>query len=335
MDKRSIALIAGITILLAACAPASPQAATELPTATPSGPTATPFVVAPTLQPDPTATPTPQATETPQPSPTATSAAPTPLPAPTRIGAQPTTAAEATPATPDPEDTGITLEPNLGEPGDVTIVRGTAFVPGSAVDLRWAEPDGPAGDIYHQVVVEDDGSFEVGLVMPAAEDWPGGVPEDHDAIQLRASSEALPGYEYYANFTYVPRVGQTTLALAYVNDDFGYRVELPSGWTYSWAGDDTSDVRFESNAGTGSGFIRVVPGTDLDAVIETVVGQEFVGESYVSGDMSTGAYPGRQITVSSGEVVQFIPSGGRTYVLSFTNDYGQFAVSIAGSFCLL
>lgn len=324
-------------MLVTACAAASPETPAEPPAAA-TAPTATPFVAAPTLQAEPAATETAPPSATPSltpPAPTATRVAPTPLPAPTRIGGQPTAEAQPTSATPDPDDRGITLEPNLGEPGDVTVVRGTAFLPGTTVDLRWAEPEGAVGSIYHQVVVDEDGSFEVGLVVPPAEDWPGGAPEAHDALQMRASSEALPGYEYYANFSYLPRTGQTTLALTYENADYGYRIELPSGWTYSWADDDTSNVRFESPAGTGRGFVRVMPGTNVEAAIASVVGQEFAGESYTTGQVSVGAYPGTQITTQSGRVVQFIPSGGRTYVISFTNDYGQFGASIVGSFRLL
>src|SRR5690606_35056207 len=61
---------------------------------------------------------------------------------------------------------------------------------------------------------------------------------------------------------------------------------------------------------------------------------EFPGQGYTTGLLGAGAYPGTQATTDSGRTVQFIPSGGRTYVLSFVADNGQPMWSVIGTFAL-
>ena len=215
------------------------------------------------------------------------------------------------------------------------MVYGDGFKASVPVTLHWAEPDGETGPVYYEVETDDKGSFEVGLIVPPADRWPGGPPEERDILQLRAMAEELgPGNYYYADFTYIQRVGQTALVLTYANDDYGYTVSVPNGWKWSWEGEDTSDVRFESPTGTGGGFIRVLNEADVQAAIQTVMAEEFPGQGYTTGNMTAGAYPGTQVTADNERVVQFIPASGRVYALSFANENGQFALSIAGSFRL-
>lgn len=296
-------------------------------------PTATPLALAPTLPVETPIPPTP--TPTPTEEPTPTSQAPTPLPEPTRIG--------ATTATPGGDEAGgsqasgapgISIRPQLGEPGDIVMVDGSGFKPGVPVTLHWAAPDGETGPVYYEIETDERGNFQVGLIVLPADRWPGGPPAERDVLQLRALAEELAGHYYYADFTHIPRVGQTTLVLTYTNAKYGYEVTVPNGWEWDWQGDDPVNVRFESGSGSGSGFVRVLSGTDVTAIIQRVMGEEFPGEGYTTGNMTTGSYPGTQVTANNGRVVQFIPSGGRTYALSFTNDNGQFSLAIAGSFKL-
>lgn len=284
----------------------------------------------PTETPQPTPTPLP-----PSPEATPTRSTPTPLPEPTRIGStQPAGEDEAT-TTPSGV-AGISIEPNLGRPGEVITVSGDGFEPGEAVGLHWAGLDGESAPAFEEVEADEDGSFTQRVTVPPAADWPGGPAQEGDEIQIRATSATLgEGNFYYANFRYLTPFGVADApALPYENAEHGYRLEVPDGWTWSWVTGDTSDVRFTSTSGSGSGFVRVESGADVEALIPVIMAEEFPGESYETGLLGAGSYPGTQATTDGGRTVQFIPSGGRTYVLSFAGDNGQPLWSVIGSFAL-
>lgn len=230
---------------------------------------------------------------------------------------------------------GISITPAVGEPLDIIVVNGSGFAPGETVTLHWAEPDGPTGGVYVEVDADENGSFNVGLIVPPVDQWPGGPPAEMDFIQLRARSESLGDFYYFANFRYVKRFNpSTSLVQNYQNSEYGYSIDLPNAWTWSWVEDDTSDVRFTAPSAVGSGFIRVLETSDVSGAIQTVMPQEAPGRSYTTADLGAGAYPGTQATADNGLVVWFIPGNGRVYALSFTDDNGQFFEVIAASFRL-
>lgn len=322
--------------------PAATSEAAEL-----TGPTSTPVTLAPTLGAQPTATATPQATVTPmptavptdteEPEETTTGGTPTPLPGPTRIGTQEDEEGEETPsATRGSTQPGISISPQLGEPGDVTKVDGDGFEPGETVSLYWVAPGSSTatGTPYYELDADDEGSFTVDLIVLPAERWPGGPPQDGDEIQLQAVAPSLDGGYYYANFKKLTHEANTALALTYESEDYGYQIQVLNGWEWDWQNDDTSNVRFSSASGSGSGFVRVENGTNVDALIPTVMGEEFPGQTYTTGLLGAGSYPGTQATLENGRTVQFIPSGGQTYVLSFVSDSGQPLWNVIGSFTL-
>ncbi len=308
-----------------------------------AAPTQTPLALAPTL-PSGTATPsaTPEASLTPTEEPTASETAeatvtgggPTPLPEPTQIGAEegeeqhtvqgPNVSRSAQP--------GIQIQPQLGEPEDIIMVYGDGFEPEETVRLHWAAPgsDDP-GPVYYELGADEQGSFEVGLIVLPADRWPGGPPSEGDEIELQARTDSLGESYYWARFKVLPRVTSASLVLDYVNDDYGYGITVPNGWTWTWSGEDTSDVRFKAPEGAGAGFILVEEG-DVDDVLPAVMAAEFPGQTYTTGSISAGAYPGTQATLDGGRIVQFIPSSGRVYVLSFVGGSGQPALDIFGQF---
>jgi hypothetical protein len=309
-------------------------------------PTGTPLALAPTL-PSGTATPAPteEASLTPTEEPTAeeptasaTGGGPTPLPEPTQIGAteaaeeegeeQPTVQGPNVSRSAQP---GIQIQPQLGEPEDIIMVYGDGFEPEETVRLHWAAPGGDPGPVYYALDADEQGSFEVGLIVLPADRWPGGPPSEGDEIELQAHTDSLGENYYWARFKVLPRITSASLVLDYVNEDYGYGITVPNGWTWTWSGEDTSDVRFKSPQGAGAGFILVEEG-EVNAVLPAVMAAEFPGQTYTTGDISAGAYPGTQATLDGGRIVQFIPSGGRVYVLSFVNDSGQPALDIFGQF---
>lgn len=273
------------------------------------------------------------------------SGGPTPLPEPTQIGA-PTAAPEGSgdEAAADNGEApvvntgstgpGITIAPQLGEPLDVVVVNGSGFEPNEEVTFHWGAPSGNTGPEYWSMETDANGNFQIGLKVPPADRWPGAPPEERDLLQLRVFAESLDENYYFANFTYIPRVNSiTSLVQTYTNDEFGYSISIPNLWTWSWVEDDTTDVRFDSpNAGTG--FVRVEAGTNVSGLISSVMGQEFSGQTYTTRSISVGKYPGTEALLDGGRVVQFIPSDGQTYILSFINDNGAYDTNIHGSFTL-
>jgi hypothetical protein len=314
--------------------------------ASPAPPTETPLALAPTL-PAGTATPVPTeaASETPTGEPTAgepTASAtamgggPTPLPSPTPIGAAETPEGEEQPTVQGPNVSrssgpGIQIQPQLGEPGDIIMVYGDGFEPGETVRLQWAAPGGDPGPVYYELDADDEGSFEVGLIVLPADRWPGGPPSEGDEIELQAHTDSLGEDYYWARFKMLPRITSASLVLDYVNEDYGYGITVPNGWTWTWSGEDTSDVRFKAPEGAGEGFIRVEQG-EVDAVLQSVMAEEFPGQTYTTGAISAGQYSGAQATLDSGRIVQFIPSDGHIYALSFVGGSGQPALDIFGQF---
>ena len=176
-------LIAVLAVLMAGCdalgISASPTLAPTVTTAPTQPPTNTPE---PTPTPEPTATEAPTATATRQP--------PTPLPTPTRTAED----EGETTATRQPSGSvtpGISISPQLGEPGDTVTVRGDGFEPNEIVGLHWSSLEGPTGAAVQEVEADDEGSFTANVLVPAASQWPGGAAQELDELQLRAPSEAL------------------------------------------------------------------------------------------------------------------------------------------------
>src|SRR5574341_1017047 len=209
-----------------------------------------------------------------------TSLAPTPLPPPTQIGAGTPGAVGTGTATIAPpaggSGDGISIDPQLGEPGEIIVVNGSGFAPSEKVSLHWAKPDGPTGPVYYELTTDESGNFNVGLIVPPAESWPGGAPKK---------------------------------------------------------GDDTSDVRFYApSPQKGWGFIRVLNTGNVQSAIDTIMAAAFSGQTYTKKDIGAGKYPGTEIKTSGGTVVWFVPSGSRTYVLTFTDNEGKFYQLVAASF---
>ena len=341
MLKRSGIILAGAVALLvlSGCGLFGGQTTQEPPTLTPTSPLPTlpPVTLAPTL---------PQVTLAPPtltPSPT-DNLAPTALPAPTEIvpltptpqGAE----GQAASGTPAPASAlggpGISINPQLGEPGETIVVTGSGFPPNSTITLHWGPVNGPIGPVYWEVQSDATGAFTVGLIVLPADRWPGGAPREGDFLQLRATSPNMGGAYYWANFRYVKRFNPvTSLVQTYTNEEYGYAIDLPNGWRWSWdENEGTDDVRFTAPSGVGKGFILVLSASSAGAVIPSVMSAEFPGQTYTTAEATLGAYPGTSATTANGRTVWFIPRGGRVYVLSFTDDNGQFYLIIASSFRL-
>jgi hypothetical protein len=357
MKRLSIPLLIILVFVLVGCGALGGDDATQAAdegSAAGAAPTATstPLALAPTLAGDTAPTPT-QAVDEPEngdgegESPAEEpSGGPTPLPEPTQIGAPTATPEDSEEEEAEGEATeapvvntgstgpGITIAPQLGEPLDVVVVNGSGFEPNEEVTFHWGKPNGKTGPEYWSMETDDNGNFQVGLKVLPADRWPGGPPEERDLLQLRVFAESLGEDYYFANFTYIPRVNSiTSLVQTYTNDEYGYSISIPNLWTWSWVEDDTTDVRFDSpNAGTG--FVRVEAGTNVSGLISTVMAQEFSGQNYTTRSISAGKYPGTEALLDSGRVVQFIPSDGQTYILSFINDNGKYDTNIHGSFTL-
>lgn len=269
---------------------------------------------------------------------------PTPLPQPTQIGVSTSTQEGSSdsggqPANNPPSGSssgpGITVNPQLGEPGDVTIVEGSGFTPNVEVVLHWGAPDGDTGPDYWTLDTDERGNFSVGLIVPPKEKWPGGNPQEGDYIQIRATSEELGDFYYWANYRYIKRFGGTTsLALTFQNTDWDYEIDVPNGWTWTWTEDKTENVRFASPSGSGNGFVRVIETTNVTTAISAVMTAE--GLTASSSEAATlGNFPGTEVKTSSGRKVWFIPARGRVYALSFVDDAGKFFDAIAASLRIL
>lgn len=258
--------------------------------------------------------------------------APTEMPAPTQI--VPATAAADTTGTPAaPVGPGITLNPAVGEPGETILVNGSGFAASAHVTLHWGPVGGPHGPVYWELDVDANGSFSVGLIVPPANKWPGGSAKERDLFQLQVRSETMDDNYVFANFTYVKRfVPETSLVLAYANQTYGYKLDLPNNW--KWDDADTANVRFTAPSGGAKGFVRTLTGSDVDAAIQTVMAAEAAGQTYSSGAGSVGVNTSTQVTAANGLVVHFISSGSRVYAVSFTDGSGKFFTLIASSFRL-
>ncbi|MBN1429779.1 MAG: hypothetical protein JXB07_15525 [Anaerolineae bacterium] len=295
-----------------------------------TAPTPTLAMLAPTL---PATTPIPTVLPI---TPTPTEFEPTPLPAPTQI----------VPSTLEPDITGtpvqtgpvLTMNPALGEPGDIVVIEGTGFPAKVHVTLHWGPVGGPPGPLYWELDADENGMFSEGLIVPPANKWPGGSPKERDLFQLQARwDEKVEGlmttFFRFANFTYVKRfVPDVSLILTCDNRTYGYKIDVPNGW--SWDESEKANIRFKAPSGSAWGFVRVQKVADVNAAIQTVMADEAPGQTFSSAAATLGAYEGTQVTASNGMIVWFIPSGGRVYSLSFTNDSGQFFMLIAASFRL-
>ncbi len=307
----------------------APTAATLAPTLGPGVPTIPPTLAPPTLTASPTG-----------------GSGPTPLPAPTQISVvSPTPTAiqgtpdpNATPAAPAPAPStggsgpGISMDPQLGEPLDVVVVSGSGFAPNEEVTLHWGKPEGKTGPEYWSLETDGEGKFSVGLIVPPADQWPGGSPQEGDYLQLRAFSESLEDFYYWANFRYIRRFNPvTSLPLTLSNTDWDYEIDVPNGWTWTWEEDKTENVRFAAGGGgAGRGFVRVIETTDVNAAISAVMSAE--GLTAASTRQATlGNFPGTEVTTTNGRIVWFIPARSRVYALSFTDENGQFYTLVASS----
>lgn len=305
------------------------------PTSTTPSPTA--LVLAPTLGEASLATLTASPTSSGQ-------GGPTPLPAPTQIGAAvtPTSQGTADPAaTPGaaptiPRDTsqvGISITPEMGEPGDIIMVYGDGLAPNTNVSLHWSAPGGPLGPVYWEVTTDTNGSFTVDLIVPPAERWPNAPLEELEVLQLHA----VYGYfDYFAGFTYVERFDPvTSLVQTMTSDDFNYSISLPNSWRWDWDEDEPEYVWFTAPSGGRNGFVRVVETTDVNAAISSVLSAE--GLTAASRRTATlGTFPNStEVTSTSGRVVWFISGRNRVYALSFIDDSGQPYTIIMESFRIL
>jgi hypothetical protein len=292
-------------------------------------PSPTAMTLAPTL---PATTPVP--TVNPVTPTLATELAPTPLPPPTQI--VPSTMEPEASGTPVQEGPILTMNPAVGEPGDIVIIDGSGFQAGIHVTLHWGPVGGPPGPVYWELDADENGMFSEGLIVPPANKWPGGSPKERDLFQLQArweeTMDGLPVTFYrFANFTYVKRFNpETTLILTCENLTYGYKLDVPNGW--SWDDSEDDNFRFSAPSGIGKGFVRVLEGADVNAAIQTVMAEEASGQTFSSAAAALGAHSGTKVTADNGLVVWFIPYNGRVYALSFTNDSGQFYEIIAASF---
>jgi hypothetical protein len=262
--------------------------------------------------------------------------APTPLPEPTQIvpDVAPTEAPAAAPASGGGDnDPGIFIAPQLGADGQVIVVSGVNWPPNAKVSLHWAEPGGETGPVYWEVTADENGRFEVGLIIPPIDRWPGGEPQERDLLELRALTPSLEYQYYWATYTYIP-TSVSSLVLPFTNPDYPYSISVPNLWTWYWNEDDTTDVRFSSPYETGYGFARVVSGGSAESVVAKIMAQEAPGESYTTGELSTSGYPGVEATTDSGMVVQFIEGDDHIYVISFTGDDGKAAYNVLDTFTL-
>ncbi len=264
--------------------------------------------------------------------------APTPLPEPTQIvpDVAPTEGPAAAPASGGGDgDPGIFIAPQLGAAEEIIVVSGVNWPPNVKVSLHWAEPGGETGPVYWEVTTDENGRFEVGLIVPPTDRWPGGEPQERDLLELRALTPSIEYQYYWATYTYIPPIDPIgSLILPFTNPDYPYSISVPNLWTWYWNEDDTTDVRFSSPGGVGYGVVLVVPGSNAANVVPGIMAQEVPGESYTTGDLSTSGYTGVEATTADGTVVQFIQSGGNIYVVSFTDDNGNPAYNILDTFTL-
>ena len=356
MTKKHILLTPILLIMsLAACTLPGAQQTPELPplTATPTTVIQPTVQLAPTLSFNtlvaPTLASTTDGTVIAQTT-TGGAGGPTALPPPTQIGVALSPAQVTTQGTPDsnatqqptstppgpsvPSGPGISISPQLGEPGDVVMVDGSGFKAGEKVSFSWAPADKKSAPMLpdnYSMDADSSGKVVVGLKVPTADKWPGGGAEENELIQLRATAESLGFNYYYANFKYVKRfnVG-TSLAQVFKNPNKGYQISVPDGWTWSWDGDHTENVRFAGPGGKGKGFVRALDTTDVNAAIASVMSAEGLTASSNS-QKTLGNYTGTEVATTGGGIVWFIPIRNRVYALSFTDASGAFFAAIAAS----
>lgn len=263
---------------------------------------------------------------------------PTAMPAPTEIVPEGEEGEEGdAPVNPElviPVGPGVSIEPQLGEPGELVMVDGDGFEPGEEVFLYWTARDGTIGsEPYYEITADENGSFSVGLLVLPADQWPNAPPNEGDQLQLRAYTKKLGDFYYWADFMYVKRFNQnTSLVLTYYSDMYPYEIDLLNLWT--WDDEEEENVRFASGSGIGKGFIRVVEGASMTSTIKAVMQVEAPGQTYTTEEKTLGAYQGIEAVASNGLVVWFIPGSNRIYVVSFTDDAGNFSTLIASSFRL-
>lgn len=302
-------------------------------------PTLPPGTVDPEAMSPPTLTPGPEGEQAGDAA--AGDGAPTAMPAPTEIVPEGGEAAEGDsedePINPEliiPVGPGVSIDPQLGEPGELVMVDGDGFEPGEEVFLYWIARDGTIGsEPYFEITADENGSFSVGLLVLPADQWPNAPPNEGDQLQLRAYTKKLGDYYYWADFMYVKRFDQnTSLVLYYYNDTYPYEIDLLNLWT--WYDEEQDNVRFEAPSGIGKGFIRVVEGASMASTIKAVMAVEAPGQTYTTEDKTLGAYQGTEVVATNGLTVWFIPGSGRIYAVSFTDDAGNFSTLIASSFRL-
>lgn len=327
------------------------EEATPVPfTPTPTTPPTAAITLAPTLGgfdslAPPTLTPSPTG-----------QGGPTPLPAPTQIGAATVapsvavtgthgtpvatgtapTSTEAAPVVNRGSGSGIVMDPQLGEPGDVVMVYGDGFAPNEKVDLHWGPTTGATGPVYWTEQADANGSFEVGLIVLPADRWPGSSAKEGDELQLRATAPSLGFNYFWANFKYVRRFDPgTSLVQTFENPDWDYSISLPNGWRWSWVEDHTENVRILNPSQVERGFIRVIETTNVQSAIAAVMSAEGLTASS-SRTATLGNFPNStEVTTTSGRVVWFISGRSRVYAISIVDDSGKFYTIIGNSFGIL
>lgn len=317
----------------AAVEPGQPTATLQLAPTLPAG-TVEPGAMSP-----PTLTPGPEGEQAADAA--AAEGGPTAMPAPTEIQPEGEAAAEGetedAPVNPEliiPVGPGVSIDPQLGEPGELIMVKGDGFEPNEDVFLYWTARNGTIGDEpYFEITTDENGSFSVGLYVPGADKWPNNPPKEGDQFQLRAYTDNLGDYYYWADFMYVERFDQnTSLVLNYYSDKYPYEVDLLNLW--NWDDEEEENVRFTSGSGIGKGFIRVIEGASMSSTIKAVMAAEAPGQTYTTEGKTLGAYQGTEAVASNGLTVWFIPGNNRIYAISFTDDAGNFSLLIASSFRL-
>ena len=195
--------------------------------------------------------------------------------------------------------------------------------------LHWARP-GMAliGNPAMQVDVDSFGAFEVTLTVPIS--WPGGIPADHDSIELHAIG--IEDREAWAAYAYMPPpIEYVAPGGTYTNETYGYAVDLPSGWTAQEA--DPVNVIFGPPGGVFNSFIRVSFNSDPNAVIDALMAEFAPGLLLGIEEGQLGVESGTRVTVTDDrQIYWFVPHNGRTYVLHFDAPEGSSSDLIYSTF---
>jgi hypothetical protein len=296
--------------------------------------TETSIPIAPTIGGD-TDTDEPAATSTPEGEATAEEGgAPTAIPEPTQIPTE-GEGSETTPVVPE-AGPGISINPQLSEPGTTITVDGDGFGAGQTVPLAWADSALGDGDQFDTVLADDEGAFTTTVTVPASSEWPGGSAEENEAIYLQAI-DTSDNIVYWAEFKYIELFNPQEPVLNFDNPDEGYSISVPNGWAWTWTEEETDNVRFQAPTETGGGFIRAFNSTSVESVIQTVMNSEFPDQSYTTAGAAAGRYAGQQAVTENDDTVYFFPNPGegRVYALYFVDSGDNIPFQVIDTFTFL